>query len=227
MEEYTTDREQVDQIKKWFDTNGKAIFIGLLVGLSGLFGYRYWDSTQNARAESASLNYQQFLTLAAAGPSDDVRKVGQTIIDGDSNSVYSRLTALLLARLEVDDNKLADAKRHLQWVLDHGGESELAIVARARLAQVLLTEGKPEAAWTEIKKIGKQGERELFAETRGDILAALGKSSEAHAMYTQAITDVEGAGGSAELLEIKRDSLGVQGPGVQGLDVQSHTAAAP
>ncbi len=229
MEDYTSEREQIDEIKKWWNANGKAILIGLLVGLSALFGYRYWESAQNARAESASLNYQQFLTLAAAGPSDDVNKVGQSIIDGDGNTVYARLTALLLARLAVDDNKLSDAKRHLQWVIEHGGDSELVAVARARLAQILLTEGQAAAAWTEIKKVGKQGERELFAEIRGDILAALGKGPEAQVMYTQAIADVEGAGGSPELLEMKRDALGTQG-GVQGGahgGVEGHAAAAP
>ena len=229
MEDYTSEREQIDEIKKWWNANGKAILIGLLVGLSALFGYRYWESAQNARAESASLNYQQFLTLAAAGPSDDVNKVGQSIIDGDGNTVYARLTALLLARLAVDDNKLSDAKRHLQGVIEHGGDSELVAVARARLAQILLTEGQATAAWTEIKKVGKQGERELFAEIRGDILAALGKGPEAQVMYTQAIADVEGAGGSPELLEMKRDALGTQG-GVQGGahgGVEGHAAAAP
>lgn len=209
MESNISEREQLDEIKKWWEANGKAIFAGLALGLAALFGYRYWQDVQRAHDESASHNYQHFLSLVAAGPSDDARTTGQAIIDGDKNSAYARLTALLMARLAVAENKLDDAKRQLDWIISSSPDSELATVAHSRIAQILLADGKANEAMAELDKIKKAGDRELFAETRGDVLAALGKNKEAYAMYTDAIDRLTEIGGDPALLEIKRDNLGV------------------
>ena len=208
METNASEREQLDEIRKWWDAYGKTILVGLTIGLAALFGYRYWQSMQESTAESASINYQHFLQVAAVGPNEEARSTGQAIMAGYRDSAYARLTALLLARLEVDDQKLPAARKHLQWVIDNGKDSELAIIARGRLAQLLLAEGDADAAWTEISKIPKQGETTLFAEIRGDILAALNRRPEALEMYTQAISAVSTVGGEVEYLELKRDALG-------------------
>lgn len=209
METNASESEQLDEIRKWWDVYGKTILVGLTIGLATLFGYRYWQSMQESTAESASINYQHFLQIAAVGPNEEARSIGQAIMAGYRDSAYARLTALLLARLEVDDQKLPAARKHLQWVIDNGKDSELAIIARGRLAQLLLAEGDADAAWTEISKIPKQGETTLFAEIRGDILAALNRRPEALEMYTQAISAVSTVGGEVEYLELKRDALGV------------------
>ncbi|MGH8597231.1 MAG: YfgM family protein [Gammaproteobacteria bacterium] len=209
MEHNTSEREQLDEIKKWWDANGKSILAGLALGLTALFGYRYWQDTQNKNAESASINYQHFLTLAAAGPGDDVRSTGHAIIDGSPNSVYARLTALLLARLAVEENKLDDAKRQLNWILTSNPNSELATIARGRLAQIRLAEGDINGAQSELDKIERVEDRDLFSETRGDVLAARGKAQEAYAMYSMAIERLTEVGGDPHLLEMKRDNLSI------------------
>lgn len=208
MEQNISEREQLEALRKWWDANGKAIVMGLAVGLAALFGYRYWQSMQDAKAESASINYQHFLQLAAAGPGDETRSAGQAIIGAYPDSAYARLTSLLLARLEVDDGKLPAAKAHLQWVIDNAKDSELGDVARGRLAQLLLAEGDAEAAWQQISKVRDAGGKTSFAELRGDILAARGKRTEAAAMYERAIAEAGELGGDVSFLEMKRDALG-------------------
>lgn len=209
MEQNISEREQLETLRKWWDANGKAIVLGLAVGLAALFGYRYWQSMLDAKAESASLNYQHFLQLAAAGPGDEARSAGQAIVGAYPDSAYARLTSLLLARLEVDDGKLPAAKAHLQWVIDNAKGSELADVARGRLAQLLLAEGDVDAASAQVSKVQDAGATTSFAELRGDILAAQGKHAEAAAMYERAIAEVGDVGGDASHLEMKRDALGI------------------
>lgn len=213
MEENVSEREQIEQIRKWWNANGKALVVGLALGLAALLGYRYWQNVKEATAESASLNYQHFLQLAGAGPGEEPRSAGQAIIDGYPDTAYARLTALLLARLEMDDNKPEDAKRRLQWVIDTGGESELALIARSRLAQVLLGEGKAEEALAEIERATPKGglsDDPLFAETHGDILAALGRKEDAAKMYDAAIAQFGKLETEAPHLQLKRDALGIE-----------------
>ena len=212
MEQNISEREQLEEIKKWWDANGKAIVLGLGLGLCALFGYRYWQDTQNAHAESASINYDHFLDLASKGASTDALKAGATMLEAYPSSEYARLTALLLARLAVDEHKFEVAKRHLQWTIDHAQGTALASVAHARLAQILLVEGNATAALAEINKVAKPDAKELYAETRGDILVALGKRQEASAMYSKAIEALSASGGDPSTLELKRDATGADDP---------------
>ncbi len=215
METDTSEREQIDELRKWWNANGKSMLSGLLIGLVILFGYRYWQSVIESKAESASINYQHFLERAAAGPSDEVRSIGKAVIEGYPDSAYARLTALLLARIEVEDKKPAEAKKQLHWIIDNGRDSELVSVARGRLAQILLSEGNAEGAWDEISKNATASKTEMFAELKGDVLSALGKRAEARSMYSQAITAVGAVGGDPGYLELKRDALGADVTTVQ------------
>ena len=46
MDHYVSESEQVEQIKRWWKDNGRALVFGLVVGLGGLAAYRYWDASQ-------------------------------------------------------------------------------------------------------------------------------------------------------------------------------------
>ena len=208
MEGYTSEREQVDAIKQWWQANGKSIVLGLAVGLAGLGGYRYWDGMQNANAENASINYEQFLNLAAQGSGKEAIETGTAILKAYPDSSYARLTGLLLAKLEVDDGKLDDAKTHLQWVIDHADSAEVAAIAKARMAQVVLAGGDAEAALKLFEQIGAT-DGEQFAELKGDILARLGRRDEAVKAFAQAQKLVADAGADARLIELKIEALGL------------------
>ncbi len=206
---YVSEQEQLETIRKWWDENGKAILIGLALGLSALFGYRYWNQVEDTNAETASVNYQHFLQMVAAGPSDEARSTGQAILEGYPKSAYARLTALLLARLAVDDKKFDEAKKHLNWVITHGKGTELAAVAHGRLAQLLLAEGKTAEAAAMLDKIPALTRDKLFIELRADVLAAQGNKDAAYKLYTAAIDSLTKLGANADYLEMKRDALGV------------------
>ena len=208
MEGYTSEREQVDAIKKWWQDNGKAIVLGLVVGLGGLGAWRYWNDMQDARAENASVNYEQFLNLTAQGAGKEAREAGQAILDTYPKTTYARLTALLLAKLDVDDGKLDEAKKRLQWVIDNAGGPETVALAKSRMAQIILAEGKAEAALQTFEQI-EPARAKQFAELKGDILAALGRKQEAASAYDEAKTLLATSGADPRLLELKIESLGL------------------
>lgn len=208
MEGYTSEREQVDAIKKWWQDNGKAIVLGLVVGLGGLGAWRYWNDMQDARAENASVNYEQFLNLTAQGAGKEAREAGQAILDTYPKTTYARLTALLLAKLDVDDGKLDEAKKRLQWVIDNAGGPETVALAKSRMAQIILAEGKAEAALQTFEQI-EPARAKQFAELKGDILAALGRKQEAAGAYAEAKTLLATSGADPRLLELKIESLGL------------------
>ena len=208
MEGYTSEQEQVDAIRRWWGAHGKSILLGLTLGLAGLAGYRYWDESRNHVAESASITYEKFLGLSADKKGiDEARKLGLSILENYENSTYAPLTALLLARLEMDHDQPEAARKQLQWVVDHGHGKEIVTVAKARLAQLTLADGKADAAWKLMEEAGL-AKTDRYAELRADILVALGRKDEAIALYEKAQKTVTEAGGNPAVIELKLERLG-------------------
>ena len=45
-----SEEEQVDKIKKWWNSNGKQIIAGAAIGLAGVFGWNYYNDYQDNQA---------------------------------------------------------------------------------------------------------------------------------------------------------------------------------
>ena len=66
MELYDSEEQQVEAIKDWWKENGKAVIFGAVIGLGGLFGWRYYqDSVVEAR-EAASESYTTVISALDA-----------------------------------------------------------------------------------------------------------------------------------------------------------------
>lgn len=206
MEAYTTEQEQIDKIKKWWDENGKAVVLGLVIGIGGLFGYRYWESARVAEGQNSSINYEHLLGVASSGTSDEATAAGDAIIAGYPKSTYARLSALVLAKLAVDSGDLTHAKERLQWVIDNSGDDKTKPIAQARMAQILLAEGNVEEADTLIGQINPI-HTEQFAELRGDILAAQGEPEKAREMYNKTLDLAQQRGITGAIVQLKIDNI--------------------
>ncbi len=209
MDHYVSESEQVDQIKRWWKDNGRALVFGLVVGLGGLTAYRYWDSSQTARAAEASLNYEHFLEMLSKAPDDNAVKSGHGIVEAYPGSIYARLTTLLLARIAVDKKDYPEAKKLLSTLTAAKDSGELANVARARLARILLAEGAVKEAQAALAAIPSTAGAERYAELRGDVLAASGDVAGARTKYLEAMVDAEKLGLDSEIVQLKLDNLTV------------------
>lgn len=54
MEIYENENDQVEAVKRFFAENGKALAVGVILGVGALIGWRYWNSHQVDSARSAS-----------------------------------------------------------------------------------------------------------------------------------------------------------------------------
>lgn len=44
MEIYENENDQVEAVKRFFAENGKALAVGVILGVGALIGWRYWNS---------------------------------------------------------------------------------------------------------------------------------------------------------------------------------------
>ena len=203
MEVYTTEEQQVEVIKSWWKENGTSVLAGTVIGLVGLFGWRYYNELQQTNQEAASQAYNAMTAPPARG-TDPALEQAKSFISAHQGHAYAELAALQLAAAAVKAGKLDLAAEQLTQVAANGDES-IKPIAALRLARVLKDQGKADEALAQLGKINNDAFKAQVAEVRGDVLLGQGKPEEARDAY-QVAADAGGLQSSAEL-KLKMDDL--------------------
>ncbi len=202
MELYDTEEQQVEAIKDWWKENGKAVIFGAVIGLGGLFGWRYYQDATVEAQEAASESYTKTLESLAATGAQGEQQV-QAFIDANSKSEYGVLAALQLAKVQVEANKLDDAISQLEWATSATKDAGLLAVIHYRLARLQAEQGQFDGAIAQLANITDEGWTGRVDELKGDILLRKGDADGAYAAYTEA----QQAGDASEVLKMKLDDL--------------------
>ncbi|MGD8346710.1 MAG: tetratricopeptide repeat protein [Lysobacterales bacterium] len=207
--------DQGEVVKKWLKENGSAIVIGLVLAFGGLFGFKQWQTWQETSRERASYEFAVMEQLLSENQMDVAMSNFQTLRDDYSGSPYASLAALQMARARVEVNQPDLAIGLYDFVIENGYPKALRVVARERLARVLLDQGQPEEALATLEGAEDiSGFEARYAEVRGDILLAQGRQEEAIDAYRAALDELEEGVGDRSLLVIKLESLGADANGV-------------
>ena len=202
--------EQGEVVKKWLKENGSAIVMGLVIAFGGLFGFKQWQSWQENSRQQASAEFQVMGTLLAADQVDAAMDNFQNLKDEHARSPYTSMAALQMARARLELKQPDLAIDHYEFVVENGYPRAMQVVARERLARVLLNEGRAEEALATLDAAGDlTGFEARYAEVRGDILFALGRSDDAATAYREALDSLEAGVGDRNKLVMKLESLGV------------------
>ncbi|TOM47155.1 hypothetical protein CGH76_19465 [Vibrio parahaemolyticus] len=202
MELYDTEEQQVEAIKDWWKENGKAVIIGAVVGLGGLFGWRYYQDTVIQASETASQSYTTAMnTLQEKGV--DAQSDVQAFIESNEVKEYSVLAALQLAKAQVEAKDFAAALEQLKWAQSNTKDAALSPLISYRIARIETEMGNFDAANTELGKVTDTAWAGRIAELRGDIALRQGDKDEAYAAYTEA----QQAADASPTLQMKLDDL--------------------
>ncbi|UUM29990.1 YfgM family protein [Vibrio japonicus] len=202
MELYDSEEQQVEAIKDWWKENGKAIILGAVIGLGGLFGWRYYQDSVTAAQEAASESYTKAVQELAAKGADAESDV-QSFIDANSETQYAVLAALQLAKVQVEASNIDEALAQLEWAKTATTDQALLAVIYYRLARVKAEQNEFDAALSELTNISDESWVGRVAELRGDILLRKGDVSGAYTAYTEA----QQAGDASQTLQMKLDDL--------------------
>jgi predicted negative regulator of RcsB-dependent stress response len=206
-EEYLTDDEQLERLKRIVAENWLWVAAGIVLGAGLIFGYRYYVSYQDDRGLRAAMRFDDMSAALEANDPAKTARVADGLIADFPGSPYADQALLALAKLKVDAGKSADAEEPLRQVMEHSKDSELRHIARLRLARVLIDEGKPDAAIGLLAGDTPGAFAGLYHAVRGDALYAKKDSKDALTEYRAAL-DAGGGGADAALLQLKIADLG-------------------
>jgi predicted negative regulator of RcsB-dependent stress response len=216
VDDYLSEKEQWERLKAWLRDNGAWIVAGIVVGVLGLAGWRWWQDRQERIALEAGGKYEQL--LESLGRSDRTRGVSlaDELRRDYSSSPFVDQADLALARSYVEAGDLPKAAERLKSVADGSRDEELRLVARLRLARVQIAQGKADDALATLGSVQQAGAfAPRFEEVRGDAYLAKGDRKAALDSYRKARGgDVVGGVVDTELLDLKiRDLVADAGGG--------------
>jgi predicted negative regulator of RcsB-dependent stress response len=203
------EQEQLAALKGWWKQWGMLLLLGIGLALAALAGYQIWLWYKNEQAIKAADLYASLHKHIRAGDVKQAREAAATLTQTYSGTGYAGLGSLVAARLNFDAGDLAAAKQNLQWVLDNMRDEDVKSVARFRLASVLLDQKAYDDALKLLDVKPEHPMAGLYADLRGDVLAAKGSVAEARAAYQTAYEKTDPKSPYRNLIQIKIDALGV------------------
>jgi predicted negative regulator of RcsB-dependent stress response len=207
------EQEQLDALKAWWRAHGNRVTTAATAVLLAVVAYQGWSWYGLRQAAAASAIYEEFERVSASKDPKDAAKARDlvgTLIEQDGSTVYATIAALRAAKSNIAAGDLKSAKAQLTWAAEHAAQKELALLARVRLAGVLLDEKAYDEALKTLKVDVPDAFAAEFADRRGDVYAAQGKVADARAAYAEALGKA-GAQPLRSLIQMKLDALAPDG----------------
>ena len=215
MNEYETEEQQIEALKKWWKENGTSLIVGLFVGVSGLFGWRYYVEQNNVHSVQASDLYMQVLQGTSSGDiGEQTIDIQNQLINSYSDTPYASLASLALARAEYEKDNADGAAVQLELAIKHANDEVTRQTASLRLVRVYIEQKKFDAAMDILNSTHAAAYDAQYEELKGDVYNAQGDLTQARLAYDKAI-ELQGIAAS-KWLRLKRQNLG------QGSISQSH-----
>ncbi len=186
MDEFSTEEEQIEEIRKWWSENWKQVVGGLVVGIALIFGYRGWMDAQRTQSERASARYDMLQEAVDSNDLVSAEAVLATLAADYPGTSYLDQAYLAMARMKVENNDLDGAADMLEAALS--ADDELLVqIARLRLARLRLEQGELDMALELVSKQPVGSFAGLYADVRGDVHSAAGRLDAARAAYEDAL----------------------------------------
>lgn len=207
MNEYETEEQQVEALKKWWKENGTSLIVGLFVGVSALFGWRYYVEQDNVHAVQASDLYMQVMQSTATKNIDEKTiDIHNQLINAYSDTPYAALASLALAKTEYENNKVDGAVAQLELAVKHANDDVIKQIASLRLVRIYIEQKKYDEAMAMLNMKHAAAYDAQYEELKGDLYSARGEVAQARMAYDNAI-NLQGIT-AGKWLKLKRQNLG-------------------
>ncbi len=205
------EQERIAAIKDWWDKWGTWVYAALIaffLGIAGTQGWKYFQQRQTVEAETLFLSVQKVAQESAATKEwKKLSDAATALAEKFPATFYATDVQLMAAKAAFDAGDLAQAKKHLDWVIENGRDSH-KIVAKTRLAGLLLDEKKFDDALKLLGTIKDEGFAAAVSDIKGDIFAAQGRRDEARAAFELAVEKAEQRSPQKAISQAKLDAFG-------------------
>lgn len=200
--------EEIEKLTKFWNEYGNSLIAGVIIGLAGLFGFKYWQSTTAEKATAASFIYTELIGAVTQNQTGAARDSANKLIADFGKTPYASKAALVLARIDFEAGDREKAEKNLRFAMEHAREEGVQHAARVRLARILVDRGDLDGAMKLADQKDQGGFTAEYAELKGDILLAKGNRDAARTAYQEAVKETRPQSPYLPFLKMKLDDLG-------------------
>lgn len=224
MDDFLSEKEQIEQLRQWWAENGWYIVGGIALAVVLLVGWNRYQAYRIDRAEAAAQLYESVVDWVAEPDVDKAHEVLLQLRSDYRGTAYADQAGLLVARLHMDTSDPGQAAEELRFVAENSDDAQLSRIARLRLARVLAYEERYDEALQALAADPNNGHfGPRFSEVRGDIFAAQGQNQEAREAYAVALSGGEQGSVDRNFVQMKIDALPSDGDATLAEDAPSET----
>jgi len=202
------EQEQLASVKAWWSKYGNLLTWVLIIALLAYAAWSGWSVYQGKQSQQASQLYEEQQKAAEAKDNAKVLRAATDMQDKFGRTAYAQMSALVAAKVAFEANDIDNAKKQLQWVVEHGRDVEYQAIAAIRLAGILLDAKAYDDALKLLSGDFPAQFAAAVADRKGDILVAQGKQELARAAYQQALEKTDERNPARQLIELKLDAIG-------------------
>jgi predicted negative regulator of RcsB-dependent stress response len=203
------EQEKLDALKAWWAKYGMLVGVVVAVAALAWGGWNGWRAYR-AHVSTQAMGYFEALEDAARlGGSDSVARIkaaSATLRKDYGSTGYAGRGVLVAAQALQAQNDVAGAREQLEWLAGQSKQAALQPVAKLRLAGILLDQKQYDAALAQLADPPPSFVA-LYADRRGDVLAAQGKHTEARAAWQSAIDSLGVTNPLTPVVKLKLDAL--------------------
>jgi predicted negative regulator of RcsB-dependent stress response len=202
------EQEQIDALKAWWKSHGNLVVTVLVAAALAAAATAGWRWYRNNQAEQAAQLYSALEKAQRANDTKAVREQAGQVMERFGSTAYGPMAALMAAKMNYEAGDVTSASAQLKWVVDNARDDDVVASARVRLAGVLLDQKKYEEALSVLDAKHPESFNGLFADRKGDVYTAQGKTAEARAAYKEALDKLPQQGTYRAIVQVKLDGLG-------------------
>ncbi|KKZ58785.1 YfgM family protein [Haemophilus haemolyticus] len=183
---YSIEEEQeINQLKDWWKENGKTIIVAFILGVGGMFGWRYWQAHQAEQIAQASAQYDAL--IYSAEQDEQAKKANiEQFVQANSKTAYAVFTLLDEAKKATEKQDFAAAEANLNQALTQSQDEVLTSIVALRLSAVQFQLGQLDNALTTLNQVKGESFNARKAILTGDIQVAKGDKVAAKNSFEQA-----------------------------------------
>jgi predicted negative regulator of RcsB-dependent stress response len=174
-----------ERVVSWLEENYKGLILGIIIGLSTLYGYKAYVSSQNASQLELSRQYDLAMVEYNSGKTAPILKFSKDNIIQNPKNIYTSLANLYSAKEMYAKSNYEDAYIFLDHIIKYSPDAEIKSLAKYRKAKLLIEQEVYDGAHL---LLGDKPANYQHLELKGDLYLIQKKYLEAIKHYNEALT---------------------------------------
>ena len=189
MDEFLSEKEQIQYIRDWWRDNRMYIFIFGFVVIGSVAGTNTWKTSVINEQIAASSLYESLAVEISENNLESGELIAEEIYSEYSESIYADQARLAMAYFYMSQSRDEDAADELRGLIESSENNEMILIANMRLAKILLYQSKYQEVLDLLEgNLGHAFETK-YSELIGDAYLGLEDYENAEFAYMNALKD--------------------------------------